>query len=181
MPRTKSAGKAKPRKSKQSQPQVQDDKNMVLLTKEGLEKLKEELHHLKTVKRKDVAERLKQAIEYGDLSENSEYDEAKNDQAFTEGRILELEKQVRNVKIISDQHTGDKQVQIGTKVTIQNLTKDESKEAYTIVGSTEADPLNQKISNESPIGEALLGRKKGEVITVEVPAGVHEYKIVNLQ
>ncbi len=156
-----------------------DDK--VLLTKEGLEKLKTELEYLKTTKRKEVAKRLKEAIAYGDLSENSEYEEAKNEQAFVEGRIIELEKMIKNAKIISDKHDGDIKVQIGTTVTIENLTDKSKAETYTIVGSTEANSLNNKISNESPIGYSLIGKKKGEIVRVEVPAGVYEYKILDLK
>ena len=158
-------------------------KNQVLVTKEGLEKLKQELVTLKTIKRKEVAARLKEAIAYGDLSENSEYEEAKNEQAFVEGRILELEKKVKNATIISGKPSGKaaKMVQIGTTVTIQSISEKQDKETHTIVGSTEADPLNHKISNESPIGSALIGKTKGETISVNVPAGTFEYKILDLK
>lgn len=154
----------------------------VLLTEDGLRKIKEELKNLKDVKRKEVAERLKEAISYGDLSENSEYEEAKNEQAFVEGRIVELEKMVKNVQIIDEKkaHSG-KTVQIGTTVTIMNVTKQEDPETFTIVGSTEADPLNARISNESPIGKALLRKKKGEKVKITAPAGDFEFEIVELQ
>jgi transcription elongation factor GreA len=135
----------------------------VLLTEEGLKALKDELKILQTSKRREVAERLKEAISYGDLSENSEYEEAKNEQAFVEGRIVELEKMIKNAQIIDEKkaHSG-KKVQIGTTVKIQNLTKkEEAPEEFTIVGSTETNPLKSRISNESPIGKALLGKKKG--------------------
>jgi transcription elongation factor GreA len=155
----------------------------VLVTKEGFEKLKQELEYLKTIKRREVAQRLKEAIAYGDLSENSEYEEAKNEQAFVEGRIIELEKKVKNAKIISDINRGKTQekIQIGTTVIIKNLTDNDDEETYTIVGSTEADPLNHKISNESPIGSGLIGKEKNEIVRVQVPAGVFEYKIIDLK
>lgn len=155
------------------------DKDQVLITKEGLQKLKEELELLKSSKRKEVAQRLKEAIAYGDLSENSEYEEAKNEQAFVEGRIIELEKKIKNAKIIKESPSGKsaKVVQIGTTVTIQNVSAKSEEETYTIVGSTEADPLNHKISNESPIGKAIIGKAKGETVEVEAPAGLFQYKI----
>ncbi|QQR83910.1 transcription elongation factor GreA [Candidatus Peregrinibacteria bacterium] len=142
----------------------------VLVTKEGLAKLKDELNLFKNVRRKEVAERLKEAISYGDLSENSEYEEAKNEQAFIEGRIIELEKMIDNAIIITDaKKKSEDVVQIGSTVTVQNLTEKDDPETYTIVGSTEAGPADQKISNESPIGSALLGRAKNDVIKVKVP------------
>lgn len=154
----------------------------VLVTKEGLEKLKAELNEFKNIRRKQVAERLKEAISYGDLSENSEYEEAKNEQAFIEGRIIELEQMIDNAKIIDDSKVkGDKVVQIGSVVEVQNLTDGDEPESYTIVGSTEADPMENKISNESPIGAALLGCNKGQKIQVKVPAGILEFKIVSIK
>ena len=153
----------------------------VLLTKEGLKKLKKELEYFKETKRKDVAKRLKEAISYGDLSENSEYEEAKNEQAFIEGKILELEKTLMNVTIITDTIVNENSVKIGTTITVQNITENDEPETYTIVGSTEADPTNYKISNESPIGSALLEKTKGDVIKVKVPAGLYEYKILNIK
>jgi transcription elongation factor GreA len=154
----------------------------VLVTQEGLAKLKEELQYFKDVRRKDVAKRLKEAISYGDLSENSEYEEAKNEQAFIEGRIIELEKMIDNSKIITEGiKSTDATVQIGTTVTVQNLTDDDEPETYTIVGSTEADPTLNKISNESPIGSALLGKTKNDVIKVKVPAGIMEFKITKIK
>ncbi|MBN1258805.1 transcription elongation factor GreA [Candidatus Peregrinibacteria bacterium] len=153
----------------------------VLVTKSGLAKLKDELKEYKDVRRKEVAKRLKEAIAYGDLSENSEYEEAKNEQAFVEGRIAELEKMISNARIISDEKVGQDTVQIGTTVTVKNLTEDDEAETYTIVGSTEANPMEQKISNESPIGSALLGKTKNDVIKVKVPAGIYEYKILKIK
>ncbi|MFA5947913.1 MAG: transcription elongation factor GreA [Candidatus Gracilibacteria bacterium] len=158
-----------------------DDK-VTLVTKEGLDKLVKELEYLKTTRRKEVAARIKEAISYGDLSENSEYEEAKNDQAFVEGRILELEEKVKSAKIIEEHgKIITKTVQIGSQVHLRNLTKkkDES-EVYTIVGSEETDPFANKISNESPIGSAILDKKKGDEIKVHTPSGTVEYEIIKL-
>lgn len=150
-----------------------------LVTKEGLKNLKDELDALKNVRRKEIAERLKEAISYGDLSENSEYQEAKNDQAFVEGRILELEQMIKNAQIISEKkaETKTKDVQIGTSVTVMDKTSGSDPVVYTIVGSTEADPSNHKISNESPVGKALLGKKKGDVVDVQTPGGKIRYEV----
>jgi len=153
-----------------------------LVTKEGLKKLKDELVHLKTERRQEVAQRLKEAISYGDLSENAEYEEAKNEQAFVEGRIIELEQKIKNAKIISDKKAdlGGKEVRIGSTVTIRNKTDNDEPDVYTIVGSTEADPLDHKISNESPIGKAVLGKHKGEVLEVNTPAGILKYELLKV-
>ncbi|MBI4975053.1 transcription elongation factor GreA [Candidatus Peregrinibacteria bacterium] len=160
---------------------VDQNKKATLLTKEGLKGLVEELDNLKNVKRKEVAARIKEAISYGDLSENSEYEEAKNEQAFLEGRILELEEKIKNVKIISGVHKVTKTVQLGTTVHLKNLTKGKDElEVYTIVGSTEADPFLGRISNESPVGSSLLDKQKGDRIKAYVPAGNVEYEIVKL-
>ncbi len=160
-----------------------NDDKAVLLTKSGLQKLKEELKYHKETRRREVAARLKEAIAYGDLSENSEYEEAKNEQAFVEGRIIELDKMIENAQIIHEEEKGAGQetVQIGTTVTVKNLTEDDEAETYTIVGSTEADPIEHKISNESPIGAALIGKAKGDQIRVKVPAGLFEYKILKIK
>ncbi|CCQ93408.1 Transcription elongation factor GreA [[Clostridium] ultunense Esp] len=152
----------------------------VILTPSGLKKLEEELEYLKTVKRKEVAERIKIAIGYGDLSENSEYEDAKNEQAFIEGRIITLEKMLRNVKVISDNDVQTDTVSIGSTVRVKDLEFNEEIE-YTIVGSAESDPLSNKISNESPVGEALLGQKKGAIVEVIVPAGTIRYEILDIQ
>lgn len=158
-----------------------DDTEQVLVTKEGLKKLKEELDELKNVRRQEVAERLKEAISYGDLSENSEYEEAKNEQAFIEGRILELEQKVKNAKIISAKDSAAKKlVVIGSSVTISEKGSKEEKETFTIVGSTEADPFENKISNESPVGKALIGTKKGDTINVKAPNGEMKYEVLNV-
>ena len=157
------------------------DNKVVLVTKTGLAKLKDELKEYKEVRRKEVAARLKEAIAYGDLSENPEYEEAKNEQAFVEGRIVELEKMIKNAQIITDDKSGQDTVQIGTTVTVQNITENDDPETYTIVGSTEADPIEAKISNESPIGSAILGRAKNDIVKVKVPAGIFEYKILKIK
>ena len=153
----------------------------VILTREGLKQLEEELEYLRAVKRQEVAERLKEAIALGDLSENSEYDDAKNEQAFTEGRILELEKMVRNAKIIEDGDAGQQEgvIVVGSVVKVKDIEFDEVDE-YRLVGTVEADPMNNRISNESPVGRALLGHKAGEIIDVEVPAGVIKLEILEV-
>lgn len=159
------------------------DDDQTLITKEGLKKLKEELDTLKTARRQEVAQRLKEAISYGDLSENSEYEEAKNEQAFVEGRILELEAKIKNAKIISEKKSDakSKEIDIGSTVVLQNKTEGtDEPERYTIVGSTEADPLDQKISNESPIGRSLLGRHKGDLVEIQSPSGIIKYEVLQV-
>ncbi|WP_202081476.1 transcription elongation factor GreA [Caldalkalibacillus salinus] len=151
----------------------------VILTPEGLAKLEEELEHLKSVKRKEVAERIKAAISYGDISENSEYDDAKNEQAFIEGRVITLEKMLRNARIIQDEEVDTDVVSIGSTVILKDLEfNDEVK--YTIVGSAESNPTENRISNESPVGQALLGKSKGAIVDVNVPAGVIQYEILDI-
>ena len=150
-----------------------------ILTYEGLKKLEEELEYLKTEKRREVAERIRVALGFGDLSENSEYDEAKNEQAQVEMRIIDLENKLRNVKVIDEDEIDTKTVQIGNTVQVLDMEYDE-KVDYTIVGSTEVDLANNKISNESPIGKALLGKKKNEIVEVEAPAGVLSFKILKI-
>jgi transcription elongation factor GreA len=158
------------------------DDDQTLVTKEGLKKLKDELDELKTIRRAEVAQRLKEAISYGDLSENSEYEEAKNEQAFVEGRILELEQKIKNAKIISEKKDTKhgKEIDIGSTVLLVNKTDGDDPEKYTIVGSTEADPLDHKISNESPIGKALLSKRKGDVVEIVSPSGMIKYEILNV-
>ena len=153
--------------------------NEILLTYEGLKKLEEELEYLKTQKRREIAERIKVALGFGDLSENSEYDEAKNEQAQVEMRIVELENKLRNVKIIDEDDIETKTVQVGNIVQVLDVEYDEKVE-YKIVGSTEADISENKISNESPIGKALLGRKKNDVVDVETPGGMLQFKILKI-
>ena len=150
-----------------------------LLTYEGLKKLEEELEYLKTEKRREVAERIKVALGFGDLSENSEYDEAKNEQAQVEMKIVDLENKLRNVKIIDEDEIDTKTVQVGNTVQVLDMEYDE-KIDYTIVGSEEANLLENKISNESPIGKALLGKKKNEIVEVEAPAGLLSFKILKI-
>lgn len=159
-----------------------DDDQQTYVTKEGLKKLKDELENLKNVRRREVAQRLKEAISYGDLSENSEYEEAKNEQAFVEGRIIELERKIKSAKIITEKEGKKigKEANIGSHVTIRNLSSDGEEQTFTIVGATEADPFDFKISNESPIGKALLTRTKGETVSVQSPSGVVEYEIMKV-
>ncbi len=152
----------------------------VILTYEGLQRLEKELEEYKTVKRKEVAERIKQALAFGDISENSEYDEAKNEQAFIEGRIATLENMLRKARVIDDEDIATDVVGIGSKVMVKDLEYDDEVE-YTIVGSAEADPLELKISNESPVGKALIGHKVDEVVEVVVPDGVLQYKIIDIK
>ena len=151
----------------------------VILTVGGLKKLEDELEQLKSVKRREVAERIKQAIEFGDISENSEYEDAKNEQAFIEGRILTLEKMLRNAKIIDDENLGTEVVSIGSTVKLKDMEYGDEFE-YTVVGSVEADPGANKISNESPVGKAILGQPKGSVVEVTVPAGQLKYQILDI-
>jgi transcription elongation factor GreA len=152
----------------------------VILTQEGLKKLEEELEHLKSVKRREVAERIKIAIGYGDISENSEYEDAKNEQAFIEGRIITLEKMLRNARIINNDEVDTDTVSIGSKVILKDLEFGDTVE-YLIVGTAESDPFQNKISNESPVGKAIIGKKKGSVVDVNVPAGVIQYEIVDIK
>lgn len=152
----------------------------VILTLEGLKKLEQELEQLKSVKRREVAERIKQAIEFGDISENSEYEDAKNEQAFIEGRILTLEKMLRNARVIDEGEIHTDVVSIGSTVLIKDMEVGDEIN-YTIVGSAEADPSANKISNESPVGKAILGKKKGSIVEVNVPAGKLKYKIVKIK
>ncbi len=151
-----------------------------LLTYEGLKKLEAELEYLKTEKRKEIAERIKVATGFGDLSENSEYDEAKNEQAQVEMRIIDLENKLRNVKLIDEDEIETKTVQVGNVVQVLDIEFDEKVE-YKIVGSTEVDLAENKISNESPIGSALLGKKKNEIVDVETPGGIVQLKILKIK
>jgi transcription elongation factor GreA len=152
----------------------------VILTPDGLKRLEEELETLKSVKRREVAERIKVAIGYGDISENSEYEDAKNEQAFIEGRVITLEKMLRNARIINSDEIVTDVVSIGVTVSVEDVEYGDVME-YTIVGTAESDPLNNKISNESPVGKAIIGKKKGTVVDVSVPAGVIQYKILDIR
>ncbi|MET3700010.1 transcription elongation factor GreA [Bacillus oleivorans] len=149
------------------------------MTKAGKEKLEQELEHLKTVKRKEVVERIKIARSFGDLSENSEYDSAKEEQAFVEGRITTLENMIRNAKIIEEDEMNSDMVSLGKSVTFVELP-DGEEETYTIVGSAEADPFEGKISNDSPIAKSLLGKKVGDEVAVQTPGGEMNVKIVSI-
>lgn len=152
----------------------------VIITQEGFNKLEQELENLKTEKRAEIAERIKVALGFGDLSENSEYDEAKTAQAENEEKIAEIEKKLRLAKIIDESEIDTKTVQVGNIVKVFDEEFDEEVE-YTIVGSTEVDLAQNKISNESPLGSALLGKKKNQVVEVEVPDGVTKYKILSIK
>jgi len=152
----------------------------VLLSPEGKKNLEEELNQLKLVRRKEVAERIKAAREFGDLSENAEYEDAKNEQAFVEGRIMTLEKMLRHAKLVVEGEANPEMVTIGSTVKVKDLAKGNTYE-YTIVGSHEADPAKKRISNESPVGRALLGQKVGAVVSVMVPAGTFRYEVVSIR
>ncbi len=151
-----------------------------IMTYEGIKKLEEELEYLKTVKRKEITEKIKVALGYGDLSENSEYDEAKNDQAFTEGRIIQLENMLKNAVVVDESEVPKDKVSVGSIVKVMDYEFDEEVE-YTIVGSAEADPMNFKISNESPVGSALMGKKVGDVVEVTVPSGVSKFEVLEIR
>ena len=151
-----------------------------VLTKEGLAKYEEELHELKTVKLKEVAEKLKEAREQGDLSENAEYDAAKDEQRDIAARIEVIEKILKNAEVIDDSDVDTNKISIGCTVKLKDLEFDEEIE-YKIVGSSEANSLKGKISNESPVGKALIGAKKGQTVSVETQAGVFKYKVLGIQ
>ncbi len=155
-----------------------DKKN--LLTYEGLQKLESELHNLKVVKRKEVAQKIKEAREQGDLSENAEYDAAKDEQRDIEARIDEIEKILKNAEVVVEEEVDLDKISVGCRVKILDMEYDEELD-YKIVGSTEANSLKGKISNESPVGRALLGAKVGEVVTVETQAGDLNYKVLEIQ
>ena len=150
-----------------------------VLTDEGLKNLEDELEQLKTVKRKEVAEKIKVALSFGDLSENSEYDEAKNEQAFVESRIAVLEAMLKNVRILDMDELSTEEIRVGAKVRLKDIEFDEEV-TYSIVGSTEADPNNGRISNESPIGKAMIGHKVGDKVTVETPGGDIMFEVLEI-
>ncbi len=157
-----------------------EENREILLTQEGYDNLEKELEYLKTEKRAEITERIKVALGFGDLSENSEYDEAKSAQASNENKIAELENKIRFARIIDESEIDTKTVQIGNIVTVHDEEFDEDVQ-YTIVGSTEVDLSQNKISNESPLGSALLGSKKGQTVTVDAPAGAMKYKILAIK
>ena len=152
----------------------------VILTPEGLQKLKEEIEYLSNAKRREVAERIKHAREFGDIAENSEYDDAKNEQAMLEHRIAMLEERLSNSRVIGEDEISKDVVSVGTKVRLRDLDANETIE-YHIVGSAEANPAEHKLSNESPVGKAILGHKKGETVDVAAPRGSLKFKIMDIK
>ena len=151
----------------------------VILTSEGYEKLKQEIEYLANDKRREVADRIRVAREFGDIAENSEYDDAKNEQALLEHRIAQLEERLRNARVISKREISSDVVSIGSKVRLRDMDAKETIE-YHIVGSAEANPSENKLSNESPVGKAIMGRKKGEVVEVTAPRGALKFKILEI-
>ncbi len=151
----------------------------VILTDEGLRNYEQELEQLKTVKRKEIAEKIKVALSFGDLSENSEYDEAKNEQAVLEARISQIESILKNAKIIDESEISLSHVHVGSKVKVHDFDFDEEIE-YLIVGASEADPFNGKLSDESPVGRALIGHTVGDVVEVETPDGEIKFEILSI-
>ena len=151
-----------------------------IMTYEGVKKLEDELEFLKTVKRKEITEKIKVALGYGDLSENSEYDEAKNDQAFTEGRIIQLENMLKNASVVDESEISTDSISVGSIVKVKDYEFDEDIE-YSIVGSAEADPMNDKISNESPVGSALIGKKVGDIVEVNAPQGIIKLEVLEIK
>jgi transcription elongation factor GreA len=156
------------------------EKKEILLTEDGYRKIEEELEFLKAVRRREVAERIKVAISFGDLSENAEYDEAKNEQAQLEERIIKLENMIRKAVIIDESKIDINVVTVGSIVKVKDIEFDEDVE-YTIVGSAEADPYDFKISNESPVGRTLLGKKVGDIVDVHVPDGIAKFEILEIR
>ena len=156
------------------------DKNQELVTPEGLEKLQQELAYLTETRRKEVADRIRQAREFGDITENSEYDEAKNEQGLLERRIGELQRRVRNVKVVDPSEVEEDAVDLGTTVTLRVVGKGQER-TFQIVGANESDPTSGKLSHASPVGRAVLKRKVGEKVTVSTPRGAAEYEIVNVE
>lgn len=152
----------------------------LLLTQEGYDNIVAEHDELVSVKRAEVAERIKEAISYGDISENAEYDSAKNEQAELEERIHQLEEMLRKAKIVQEEDVKGDKVNIGLKVTVKDIDTGD-KEVFSIVGATESDPFNGKISTESSVGKALIGKKKGETVAIEVPDGIINYKIMKIE
>ncbi len=151
----------------------------VILTEEGHQKLKDEIEHLTTTKRREVAERIKEAREFGDISENSEYDDAKNEQAAIEYRIQVLEQKLRNARVVDKSEVSTDAISVGSVVSLREKGKRKSID-YEIVGAAESDPRKGKLSNESPIGKALMGHKEGDMVTIPAPRGPIEYKVVKI-
>ena len=160
---------------------VQEDKvKEVILTPDGYKKLQAEIEELSTVRRRDVAERIRIAREFGDIAENAEYDSAKNDQAHLEARIAMLEERLKNARVVTKKEIRSGEVSVGTKVRLRDMGANKTFE-YHIVGSAEADPAEMKLSNESPVGKAILGHKKGEVVEVAAPRGALKFKILEIK
>jgi transcription elongation factor GreA len=160
------------------------DRNQELVTPEGLEKLQQELSYLTEVRRKEVADRIRQAREFGDISENSEYDDAKTEQGLLERRIGEIQRRIRNAKVVDPSEAGTDAVDLGTRVTLRvvgSKKKKGNERTFQIVGANESDPTNGKLSHASPVGRAVLKRKVGEKVTVATPRGSTEYEIVNVE
>jgi transcription elongation factor GreA len=151
----------------------------VILTSEGFEKLKREIEYLSSDKRREVADRIRVAREFGDIAENAEYDDAKNEQALLEHRIAQLEERLRNARVLSKKEISTDVVSIGSRVKLRDMDAKETIE-YHIVGSAEANPSENKLSNESPVGKAIMGRKKGEVVEVTAPRGALKFKILEI-
>jgi len=156
-----------------------EEKKEVIITQEGYKKLEKELDYLTNVKRKEVAKRIKQAIEFGDLSENSEYEDAKNEQAFVEGRIGQIKELLSRASFIDDKKIPTDSVAIGSKINLRDMQTNE-KLSYLLVGFAEADPANHKISNESPVGRAILGKKPKDIVEVQTPEGTLKYRVISI-
>lgn len=159
---------------------MSENSKQVILTYEGLKKLEDELEQLKTVRRKEVTQKIKTALSFGDLSENSEYDEAKNEQAFVEGRIVALENMLKNAKVIDDEDVKTDVISVGAAVKVRDLEFQDEMEII-IVGSAEADPTQMKISNEAPIGRGLIGHKVGDKVDIQVPDGTISYEVLEIK
>jgi transcription elongation factor GreA len=159
---------------------MSENSKQVILTYEGLKKIEDELEQLKTVRRKEVTQKIKTALSFGDLSENSEYDEAKNEQAFVEGRIVTLENMLKNAKVIDEEDVKTDIISVGATVRVNEIEYDDEME-ITIVGSAEADPAEMRLSNESPIGRGLLGHKVGETVEIQVPEGTRRFEVLEIK
>jgi transcription elongation factor GreA len=159
---------------------MSENSKQVILTYEGLKKIEDELEQLKTVRRKEVTQKIKTALSFGDLSENSEYDEAKNEQAFVEGRIVTLENMLKNAKVIDEEDVKTDIISVGATVRVNEIEYDDEME-ITIVGSAEADPAEMRLSNESPIGRGLLGHKVGETVEIQVPEGTRKFEVLEIK
>ncbi len=159
---------------------MRTDRNQELVTPEGLEKLQQELTYLIEVRRKEVADRIRQAREFGDISENSEYDDAKNEQYLLERRISELQRRLRNAKVVDPSEAGTDAVDLGTRVTLRVVGERRTR-TFQIVGTNESDPTSGKLSHSSPVGRAVLNRRVGEKVTVATPRGATEYEILNVE